>query len=67
MLKLFSCKRRLRALGQELPPVRPELRDLASTTRTHVSAPSQRVGDASDAALPRREPVGVYVMVDNFS
>jgi hypothetical protein len=42
MLKLFSCKRRLRALGQELPPVRPELRDLASTTRTHVSAPSQR-------------------------
>jgi hypothetical protein len=68
MLKLFSCKRPLRTLRQELPPLGPERRDVASTTRTQVSPPgSSRAGDAAAAALPRREPVGEYVMVDNFS
>jgi hypothetical protein len=68
MLKLFSCKRPLRTLRQRLPPLAPERRDVVSTTRTHVSpAGSARAGDGSAATPPRREPVGEYVMVDNFS
>jgi hypothetical protein len=68
MLKLFSCKRPLRTLRQELPALAPERRDVVSAMGTHVSlAGSARAGDGSAAALPRREPAGEYVMVDNFS
>lgn len=68
MLNLFSCKRSPQTLPQEFTATRPDLRDGASSERAHVAtAAAPQAGEASTAALPRREPVGVYVMVDNFS